>query len=181
MEKNNLEMGLLALPEPPSAKSKVDEKQRQQKADIIEGLKMMSIVEYACKRAGVGRTNYYRFRKSDQEFAKAADEAINEGTDFVNDMAESGLLQGIKNQEFSSIAFWLKNRHPKFSPKLEVTAKVEVSEGLMTPEQEALRRHALELALRGIPDDLLKPRPQQPPRTDRPNDEGLAAEEKPDL
>jgi hypothetical protein len=180
METNNINEGLLALPEPSSNKGKVDEKQIKQKADIIEALKLMPIVEYACKKAGLGRTNYYRFRKSDQVFAQAADESINEGTAFVNDMAESGLLQGIKKQEFPSIAFWLKHRHPKFASKLEINAKVEVSEGSLTPKDEELRRRALELAIKGVPDELSNNPRQRPSEIDRQDDQGLAISEESD-
>ncbi len=163
---NNTQPELLALPEPTESKSTVDMRQAKQKAAILEELKRMPIVEIACKKVGVGRTTYYRFLKIDSNFAKQADEALAEGVLLMNDMAETGLLQGIKAQEFPSIAFWLKHRHKKYSPKLEVTATVEHIPGVLTPEQEKLIRQAFELATKGISYDN---KSESPTESDRQN------------
>lgn len=150
MEIPNSQPKILALPAPKEPKSTVDTRQSAQKTSILEELRRMPIVEIACKKTGVGRTTYYRFRKSDSDFAKQADDALQEGILLMNDMAETGLLHGIKNQEFPSIAFWLKHRHKKYSPKLEVIATVEHIPGVLTPEQKELKRQAFELAMKGI-------------------------------
>lgn len=155
----------LALPEHDDGRT-VKKRQAKQKAALIDELKKMPIVELSCRKADVGRTTYYRFRKTDPDFAKQADEALQEGILLMNDMAETGLLQGIKNQEFPSIAFWLKHRHKKYSPKLEVTATVEHIPGVMTPDQELFKRQAFELARKGTSYELKSNSPTEPDRQD---------------
>jgi len=145
METNNPEAQIQPYQEPVDFKKTASDKQAKQKASLLEELTRMPIVEIACKKAGVGRTTYYRFRKADPDFANQADDALQEGIALMNDMAETGLLQGIKNQEFTSIAFWLKHRHKKYSPKLEITGAIKTDQSL-TPEQEELIQKALKLA-----------------------------------
>jgi hypothetical protein len=176
----NLNQELPALPEPEENKSAVEERQTKQKAVLIEQLKKFPIVQAACEREGVSRATFYRWKKDDSKFAEEVEQATVDGSCLMNDLAESQLLSCIKDREFPSIAFWLKHRHPKFAPKLEVTAKVEMSEDHLTPEDAALKRQGLELAVRGIADDILKPRPQRPSEVDRQDDEGLAVSENPD-
>lgn len=156
---------IIIVPEPDTSDT-VKERQAKQKVALLEELKRMPIVEMACKKTDVGRTTYYRFRKSDVDFAKQADEALQEGILLMNDMAEAGLLHGIKNQEFPSIAFWLKHRHKKYSPKLEVTATVEHIPGVMTPEQELLIRQSNKIAGKDISYDLKSESPTEPDRQD---------------
>jgi len=145
METNNPGTQIQPYQEPTDFKKAAGERQAKQKAAVLEELRRMPIVEIACKKAGVGRTSYYRFRKADKNFAKEADAALEEGVALMNDMAETGLLQGIRNQEFPSIAFWLKHRHAKYSPKLEVTGTLK-TDATLTPEQEQLIQKALRMA-----------------------------------
>ena len=62
----------------------------------------------ACKAAGVARTTYYEWRESSPEFAAQADDAIEAGTDKLEDVA-------IERAEKSSdllLIFMLKARRP---------------------------------------------------------------------
>lgn len=113
---------------------------------LIEQLKKTPIVQIACEKTGVGRATYYRWRKEDEEFTKAADEAINEGNELVNDMAESQLMAAIRDGNLGGIIFWLKHHHPRYATRVEVTAKLKHDDETLTPEQEALVMKALKLA-----------------------------------
>ena len=77
---------------------------------IIEKLKSLPIIQIACEKIGIGRATYYRWREQDPEFADAANKAIREGQQFINDMAESQLLSAIKDQNMTAIIYWL-NHH----------------------------------------------------------------------
>lgn len=113
---------------------------------LLAQLRKTPIVELACEKTNVGRASYYRWRANDPEFAKAADEAIAEGSLLINDIAESQLMSAIREKNLTAIIFWLRNHHPSYAAKLEVTARLKADNEVLTPEQEALVTKALKLA-----------------------------------
>ena len=113
---------------------------------IIEQLKETPIVEFACKKTGISRASYYRWRKEDKEFEKETDMAILEGSLLINDLAESQLISAIKDRNLGAIVFWLKNNHKKYASKLEVDASIKQTNQELTPEQENLIKQALHFA-----------------------------------
>lgn len=115
-----------------------------QKAELIKQLKKTPIVEVACKKLGIGRATYYRWKKDDPKFAEEAEFALDEGSQLVNDMAESQLINAIKEGNMTGIIFWLKNHHKQYSPKLEVTTKN--GDVPLTDEQKELIRKSLAMA-----------------------------------
>jgi hypothetical protein len=94
----------------------------------------------------VSRATYYRWKKEDEQFAAAADEALYDGTALVSDMAESQLLAQIRDNNLGAIMYWLKHRNPNYNNRLEVTAKLKHEDDKLTPEQEAAITEALKLA-----------------------------------
>lgn len=123
----------------------IDKRQAEQKQDIIKQLKKTPIIEYACKRAGIGRSTFYRWRKSDEIFAEKVEESLIAGNQLVNDMAESQLINAIRSQNMTAIIFWLKHHHKAYATKVELSGKIKTDDKL-TPEQEELVRKALEMA-----------------------------------
>lgn len=122
-------------------------KREAEKTRFLEALKKTPIIQLASQQSGLpSRATYYRWRKEDSEFAKAADDAITEGVELVSDLAETKLIAAIKDGDFNAIRFWLKNRDPDYAEKLQIQAKVESTDKSLTPEQEAIIRHAIELA-----------------------------------
>jgi len=127
---------------PAKADSTVAARQAHLRTQLLEQFKKVPIIHTACEKVGVARATYYRWRKENTEFCRAADEALDDGRLLMNDMAESQLLSAIRDQNMTAIIFWLKNRHVAYTPRLQVTAKTEVDETL-TPEQEETIREAL--------------------------------------
>jgi len=127
-------------------KSTIDMRQEKDKQAILENLRKIPIIQIACERIGVNRSTYYRWRKTDPVFAKAADEAIKTGLSLVNDLAESQLIAAIRDQNMSGIIFWLKHRHKAYKNKIEVSGKVKIDNDKVTPEQEQAMLKALELS-----------------------------------
>ncbi len=163
----HLNSEIQALPEPEEGKGAVEGRQDRQKEALVEQLKKLPIVQAACERVGIARATFYRWKKDDRNFAEAVEQAVNDGTALMNDLAESQLLSCIKDREFSAIAFWLKSRHPAYATKLEVKAKLENNDEALTPEQEQLVRKALELAALGGSDaDTSKQSPAGPDKPD---------------
>jgi len=120
--------------------------QKQKKSQLIEQLKKTPIVSIACKKAGVSRATHYRWCNSDTNFKKASDEAIQEGVMLMNDMAESQLLNAIRDGNSTAIFYWLNHRHPAYKTKLELSGHIKASNVPLTPQQEETIKEALRLA-----------------------------------
>lgn len=117
---------------------------KQKKQELISQLKITPVIEVACKKVGIGRATFYRWKKNDLKFADDAELALQDGSQLVNDMAESQLITSIKNGNMTGIIFWLKNHHKQYSPKLEVTTKD--GDAPLTDEQKELIRKSLSMA-----------------------------------
>lgn len=130
----------------------IEARKAREQALLLEQLKKVPIVSIACEKSGVGRATYYRWKKEDAEFSKAADEALAEGTYLVNDMAESQLLAAIRDNNLGAVMYWLKHRNPNYNNKLEVTARIKQDNDALTPEQEAAITEALKMAALGEED-----------------------------
>ncbi len=119
---------------------------RRQNVDkelMLQKLKQTPIIQVACQKAGIARATFYRWRKSDKKFKEAVEIAVEEGTNLINDMAESQLVSAIKDKNLTSIIFWLKTHHPKYANKIELTTKEDHK---LTKEQKISIKNALILA-----------------------------------
>lgn len=114
------------------------------KKAITEQLKKTPIIQVTCEKLGISRATFYRWKKNDEKFAEEVDLALQEGSQLINDMAESQLITAIKNGNLTGIIFWLKNHHKNYSPKLEVTTKNP--EIPLTDEQKEIIRQSLNMA-----------------------------------
>ncbi len=90
----------------------------ENKKRLLEALRENHIALAACRKVGIGKSTYYRLRKSDPRFAKKADEAVKEGVELVNDAAEGVIIGAIKLRDVDASKFWLKHRHPEFKNQL---------------------------------------------------------------
>ena len=116
------------------------------KKALLVKLRATPIVEVACKQAGVPRSTFYRWCKDDEAFAEACDEAIDQSAGLISDMAESQLINAIKDSNMTAIMFWLKHHPRVYRNRLEIDAKVEGVQQELTTEQSGLVTQALKLA-----------------------------------
>jgi len=119
----------------------------QDKKILLDQLAKTPIIQMACEKSGTSRTTYYRWKNEDAEFAKNAEIAVKEGQMLMSDMAESQLLAAIRDRNLTAIIFWLKNHHPAYTTKVELSGKIIHAEKPLTPEEEELIKEALSLAL----------------------------------
>lgn len=98
----------------------IDKRQEEQKKLLVDHLRKIPIVQVACEKLGVSRATYYRWIAEDAAFATQTEDALGEGTGFINDMAESQLISAIKEQNFAAISFWLRNRHKAYTNKVQI-------------------------------------------------------------
>lgn len=111
------------------------------KKAVLEQLIKTPIVEVACSKAGIGKTSFYQWKNDDVEFAKAVNEAMKVGIDFISDIAESQLINLIKKGDFKAVAYWLKyNRNERYGEKLKISGTIEVREELTEEEFELIER-----------------------------------------
>lgn len=123
----------------------IEKRQSKNKEQLLEILKKTPIVQIACEKAGVGRATYYRWRKEDTEFAEKSDQALQDGSLLVNDMAESQLMSAIKDKNMTAIIFWLKHHHSAYLTKVEITS-ANKAEDTLKPEQQDDVKKALVMA-----------------------------------
>lgn len=124
----------------------IEKRQSKNKEQLLEILKKTPIVQIACEKAGIGRATYYRWRKEDAEFAQTSDQALLDGNQLINDMAESMMISAIKDKNMTAIIYWLKSHHPAYATKIEITASNKNQDIVLTDEQKELLNKALEMA-----------------------------------
>ena len=123
----------------------ITDRQVVEKTALLDILKEMPIIQVACKKAGVSRATYYRWRNEDQEFAQASSSALKEGVDFINDMTETQIIQLIKEKKLPAIALWLKHNNPRYGGK-SVSRTPPSALATLTPVETKLFRKALALS-----------------------------------
>lgn len=121
-------------------------RQAKEKGLLLEQLRRTPIIQIACEKIGVARATYYRWRKNDQKFASLADSSLLEGSQLINDMAESQLLSAIRDKNLTAIIFWLKNHHSAYATRVEVTTNTKIMDEKLSPEQQELLKKALTMA-----------------------------------
>lgn len=120
--------------------------QSTDKKRLLAKLEKTPIIEAACKAVGLPRSTYYRWRKDDPDFSEKCDEVIELSVGRINDLAESQLINAIKNQSMSAITFWLRHHHRSYRNRMEVDARINTTQQELTPEQTELVNKALQLA-----------------------------------
>ncbi len=125
------------------------DRQTKDKQALLGILKEMPIIQVACKRAGIDRSTYYRWRKEDKEFLRQSEDAMNQGFELINDMSESQVISLIKEKKLPAIALWLKHHHPRYGSKGQGYTPIASNEDL-TPEEQKMVLDALQLAAGGL-------------------------------
>ena len=121
------------------------------KEQLIEILSKNPIIQPACDRCGISRSTLYRWKDNDNVFAKQVEEAVTEGRILVTELAESKLMNAIKNENMGAIIFWLRNNDIRYSDKLEIKGHVTSTSYVLSVDQEASIKKALLLS--GINDE----------------------------
>jgi len=130
-------------------KSKKDMKRDKLKDAVIKALKEMPVIQIACKRAGVSRATYYRWRTEDEDFLQQSNEAANEGREFICDMSESQIIKSIQEGKLPACTLWLKHNSPRYGA--DTTSRGPISPIVeLTPEEEKLFEKALGLSSKKI-------------------------------
>jgi hypothetical protein len=92
-------------------------KRRFEKSKFLQILSEYPLVTVACKKSGIAKATIYRWMKDNPDFKKAVESAQKEGRQFVNDIAESGLISLMKEKNLAAIKYYLNNNDPRYVPK----------------------------------------------------------------
>jgi hypothetical protein len=84
-------------------------KKHRKENSFLEQLKTIPNVSLACEKVGLSRNTVYRWCNEDPEFKARLDEALENGVESVNDLAESKLVTNINNGNMRAIQYWLDN------------------------------------------------------------------------
>jgi hypothetical protein len=85
------------------------------KNKFLEILRELPITSVACKRAGIHKSVIYRWRKKNKKFATEMDLALVSGRDNINDLAESHVINNIRNGDTKMVKFWLENNCGRYT------------------------------------------------------------------
>ena len=81
---------------------------------IISFLERTPIMESACMKLDIARSTVYRWMNSDADFKSRVEHALENGRDTVNDVAESRLIEKVKNGDMGAVKYWLTNNNGRF-------------------------------------------------------------------
>jgi len=84
-------------------------KRNRKEQQFLEQLQTIPNISLACEKVGLARNTIYRWCKEDPAFKDRLDEAIETGTESVNDLAESKLISQINASNMQAIRYWLDN------------------------------------------------------------------------
>lgn len=84
-------------------------KKYRKEKPFLEQLKNIPNISLACEKVDISRNTVYRWRDEDPEFKKRIDEAMSDGVDSINDLAESKLISSINGCNLRAIQYWLDN------------------------------------------------------------------------
>lgn len=97
-----------------------DRQKQRLKSRVLEELANSPIVESACRKVGLPRATYYRWLSEDAGFEDEAHIAIAQGRERVNDVAESVVIKGIKEENPKYVFFWLQHNHRRYVKRRKV-------------------------------------------------------------
>ena len=95
----------------------VTEQQKEQKELLIKQLEKIPIVELAIKKSSISRSTYYRWMGEDTSFKRSVKEAHAKGLDYMNDVAESKLIQKVHNGDTAMVKYWLNHNAKRYGAK----------------------------------------------------------------
>jgi hypothetical protein len=81
---------------------------------FLEQIKTIPNISLACEKVGLARNTIYRWCHEDPDFKNRLDEALGNGVESVNDLAESKLITQINSGNMQAIKYWLDNNKKNY-------------------------------------------------------------------
>jgi len=124
----------------------------RKKQAVLAALIKYPVVQTAISEAGVGRSTFYGWCKTDREFFAFAKKTQDEGNRFVSDMAKSQIIRHIQDGYFPACVYWLKHHDPEFAERFthKHRHEFEVPRELTKDEIEKVKNSLYNIGLREI-------------------------------
>lgn len=117
---------------------------REKKKFLLEFLSQQPIIEFACKKVGINRQMYYRWRNEDFKFSKEVAYVLCGSRKKINDLAESQIINQIQSGNFKASVFWLQNNSSRYM-KGEQYARRQEQTKLQTDRNDPARKRIKEI------------------------------------
>jgi len=99
----------------------------KQKDLIIEHLEKMPIIQSCCEKLNIPRSTLYRWKNEDLEFAERMENSLIKGKTLINELAESKIINAMRNGEMVACFFWLKHNSRHYIQAQKEIAQEESS------------------------------------------------------
>lgn len=86
-------------------------KKNPKKNQFIKHIREVPIISSVCKKIDISRQTVHRWMNEDEQFKSEVAIAMNMGRDSINDLAESQLINSIKDGDLGATKFWLSSNH----------------------------------------------------------------------
>ena len=109
---------------------------------FLETIEKIPVISIACKKSGVSRATFYRWKEDDPEFALTAANTLGEGTLAINELAKSKLIEMISQSNLSATIFWLKCHDTEFTEKRSMSIEHynKMNEPISEKTENAIRK-----------------------------------------
>lgn len=94
----------------------ISKRQKMQREILLAELRKNSVMTVACQKAGVSRSTVYRWMDNEPEFKNMIYEAISEGRETINDMAESVIIKKIRSEHLGAAKYYLSHNNDRYQP-----------------------------------------------------------------
>ena len=89
-------------------------KKHKKENQFLDEIRKLPNRSVACQKVGLSRNTIYRWCKEDPAFKERLDEALLNGVESINDLAESKLTSLINQGNMRAIMYWLDNNKKKY-------------------------------------------------------------------
>ena len=89
-------------------------KSPNEKEKFLAVVREVPILAVACKNSGIAKSTVYRWIKRNSKFNEKLNEAMSEGRESVNDIAESQLIATMRKGERWAICYWLESNADRY-------------------------------------------------------------------
>jgi hypothetical protein len=124
----------------------ITERQEKIKEAFLGQLKRSATIENACQKVGVGRSTIYRWRDTNKKFKQQIEDSLEEGRQFMSDIAENQLFSLIGEKNMHAIRLYLTTHNARYGNKLELSGSLSNKDEPLTKEQKKLIKKALKLS-----------------------------------
>jgi len=106
----------MEIPALPTSKRKetITKRQKMQRELLFVELRKNSVMTVACQKAGIPRSTVYRWMNDDPEFMNLIEQAVSEGRETINDMAESVVIKKVREENLNAAKYWLSHNKSQY-------------------------------------------------------------------